>query len=38
MGIQRRQYWGWIFALPAVLFFAFSRYFIGEGILTGAKG
>lgn len=27
MGIQRRQYWGWIFVLPAVLFFALFSYF-----------
>ena len=27
MGIQRRQYWGWVFVLPAVLFFALFSYF-----------
>jgi multiple sugar transport system permease protein len=27
MGIQRRQYWGWAFVLPAVLFFALFSYF-----------
>jgi len=27
MGIRRRQYWGWIFVLPAVLFFALFSYF-----------
>jgi multiple sugar transport system permease protein len=27
MGIRRRQYWGWLFVLPAVAFFALFSYY-----------